>query len=109
ARHQRANVERVVADALGDLLARRLGALEEQAAPELAGLRASPPVLSHVLYQVLAELGGADPGAQVVRRIEARVHVGEVALPAVAKAGRLGQPVGVALRRAAVRREPRPE
>ena len=52
--------------------------------------------------EVLPQLRRADPGAQVVGRVEARVHVGEVVLGRVADAGRLGQPLGVAAGRAAV-------
>ena len=63
----------------GDLLARGLRALEEEVAQELAGRRVAPPVLADRLDQVAAELGRADPGAEVVGRVEAGVHVGEVA------------------------------
>ena len=38
--------------------------------------------------QVRAELGGADPGAEVVGRVEAVVHVGQVAVGPVAEPGR---------------------
>ena len=56
-----------------------------------------------------AHLGGADPGPQVVGGVEAGVHVGEVVRGRVPDAGRGGQPLLVALRRAAVRREAAPE
>src|SRR5205085_4978636 len=54
-------------------------------------------------------LSGADPCTQVVRRVEAGVHVGEVAVAAVADAGRLGKELLVAGGGAAVVREARPE
>jgi prepilin-type processing-associated H-X9-DG protein len=57
----------------------------------------------------VAQLRGADPRAQVVGRVEAGVHVGEKRVRAVTDTGGGGQPLGVALRGAAVVREPRPE
>ena len=52
---------------------------------------------------------GADPGAQVVGRVEARVHVREVCIGAVADTGRLAEALGVAVRSAAVLVEAAPE
>src|SRR3954447_4989377 len=106
---QWSGVERVEADAVGDLLARGPRALAEELAEELAGRRAAPPVLADRLDQVAPELGRTDPGAEVVGRVEARVHVGEVGVAAVADAGRGGEELLVALGRAAVLGEARPE
>ena len=50
-----------------------------------------------------------DPGAEVVRRIEPGVHVGEMALPGVADAGRGGQLLGVVVAGRARVLEARPE
>src|SRR5947207_11893864 len=106
---ERRRVERVVAEPDGDILARELRPLAKEIGEQLARLRVAPPVLADRVDQVAAELGRADPGAQVVGRVEAGVHVGEVAVAAVADAGRLGQKLLVTLRRAAVAREARPE
>ena len=92
-----------------DLFARRLRALAEQLAQQLAGLGPPPPVLADRLDQMPAELRGADPCAQIVGRVEAGVHVGEVAVAAVADPGRGGEELLVAPRRPAVVCEPRPE
>ena len=59
--------------------------------------------------QVLAQLRRADPGAQVVGRVEARVHVREVVVARVADAGRLADLLRVAVGRAAVLVEACPE
>ena len=68
----------------------------------LAGLGATPPVLADLADQMLPELRRADPGAKVVGRVEAGVHVGEVVLGRIADPGRLGQQLRVAAGRAAV-------
>ena len=54
-------------------------------------------------------MGRADPRPQVVGRIEARVHVREVAVAAVDEAGSGAQALGVTLGAAAVLEEARPE
>ena len=56
-----------------------------------------------------AQLRGADPRAQVVGRVEARIHVGEVRVGAIPDTGRLGQQLFVDAGIAAVGREARPE
>ena len=81
----------------------------EQLAQQVARRLVAPPVLADLTDQVLAHLGRADPRSQVVGRVEAGVHVGDEPVRAVDVAGGLGQPVGVAVRRAAVLGEPRPE
>src|ERR671938_1805683 len=106
---ERLGVEGVVAETGRDLLARGPRALEEEPAQKLAGLRAPPPVLADLAHEVRAELRRADPGAQVVRRVEAGVHVREEPVRAVAQAGRGAQELRVAVGRAAVLAEPRPE
>ena len=53
-----------------------------------------------------AKLRRADPGAEIVGRVEARVHVRQVGVGPVVDAGRRGQPLGVAGRRAAFLGEP---
>ena len=99
----------VEAEAPRDLLAGRLRALAEERAEQVAGLAAAPPVLADLGDEVRAQLGRADPGAQVVGRVEAGVHVREVRVRAVADAGRLGQRLLVAVGRAAVLGEAAPE
>src|SRR5947209_9390820 len=54
-RHERARVERVEAEARGDLLARRLRPLCEQVAQDLARLRSPPPVLAHLAHAQRAQ------------------------------------------------------
>src|SRR5262245_35902844 len=81
---ERRGVERVVAEAGGDLLARELRPLAEEIGEQLAGLRVAPPVLVDGVDQVPTQLRRANPRAQVIGRVEARVHVGEVAVAAVA-------------------------
>src|SRR4029450_6653792 len=76
-RHERSQVEWVVADPLGDLLTRGTRAFPEQLAEHLGGLRAWPPLVADALPHVRAQLGRADPGAKVVGRVEAGVHVGD--------------------------------
>ena len=82
---------------------------QEEAAQELAGCRVVPPVRADRVDQVAAELGRPDPGAKVVGRVEAGVHVGEVGVRAVADAGRGGEPLLVTLGASAGLGEPRPE
>src|SRR4029079_4626335 len=106
---ERGRVERVEAEPRGDVLARRLRALAEELAQQLARLRASPPLLAGLADQVAAELRGADPRTQVVGRVEAGVHVAQVPVAAVADPRRLGQVLLVPSRRAAVVAESRPE
>src|SRR3972149_6519525 len=81
-------VERVEADPGGDLLARRPRPLAEERAQDLARGRRAPPVLPNLAHETGAELRGANPGAQVVGGVEARVHVGKEVLGRVADAGR---------------------
>ncbi len=83
--------------------------LAEEAAQEVAGLRAAPPVGAHVLAQVRAKLGGPDGRPEVVGRIEVRVHVGEVPIGPVREPGRLGQSLRIARARSSVFPESRPE
>ena len=92
-----------------DLLARRASALAEQLPQPLARLRAAPPVLAHLADEMLPQLRGADPGAEVVGRVEAGVHVGEVVLRRIADARGAGEPLGVAAGRPAVVAEAAPE
>src|SRR6266702_1510710 len=106
---ERGGVERVVAEARRDLFARRFRALAEELAQQLARLGAPPPVFADRVDQVPAQLRGADPCAQVVRRVEAGVHVREITVAAVADPGCFGQELLVAARRAAVVGETRPE
>src|SRR5919204_5044343 len=106
---ERLRVERRVAEPGRNLLAGGLRALEEEPAQELAGLGAPPPVLADLAHEVRAELRRADPGAQVVGRVEARVHVREEPVRAVAHPGRGAQELRIAVRRPAVLGEPRPE
>ena len=87
----------------------RLGALAEERAQALARLRARPPLVADLTLQVRAQLGRADPGAEVVGRVEAGVHVREVAIRAVADARRAGQALLVAAGGAAVLAEAAPE
>src|SRR5882762_10957902 len=87
---ERLRVERVEAEPARDLLACRLRALEKQIGEKLARLRVPPPVLAHLARQVLAQLRRTDPGAQVVGRVEACVHVREVVVLPVADARRVG-------------------
>ena len=68
-----------------------------------------PPFLADLALEVGTQLSRADPGAQVVGRVEAGVHVGQVALLAVAHPGRRRKPLGVARRGAAVLAEASPE
>src|SRR5437764_1623886 len=84
---QRAGVERLEADPAGDLLARGLRALVEELAEVVAGLLARPPLVADLALEVRAQLRRADPGAQVVGRGEAGVHVGQGALAAVRDPG----------------------
>src|SRR6516225_8732375 len=104
---QRSGIERVEADALGDLFARGPGPLEEELAEELARCSVAPPLDPHSLDEVTAELGRADPGTQVVRRVKTRVHVGEVGARAVVDPGGGSQPLLVAVRGPADLVEPR--
>src|SRR5688500_4872904 len=94
---QGTGVERLVAQPARDLLARRSRSLEEEAAQPLARLGSPPPVLTRIAEQRLAQLRRADPGAEVVGRVEARVHVREIVLAWIADAGRIGQALGVAV------------
>src|SRR5690348_5073089 len=86
--HERRRVERLVAEAGGSLLAGRLRPLGEERAQHLAGLRTAPPVLADLVDQVRAQLRVANPRTQVVRRVEAGVHVCEVAVTRIADARR---------------------
>src|ERR687888_1703154 len=106
---ERLRVERRVAEPGRNLLAGGLRALEEEPAQELAGLGAPPPVLPDLAHEVRAELRRADPGAQVVGGVEARVHVGEEAVRAVAHPGRGAEQLRVAVGSPAVLGEARPE
>src|SRR5205814_1033265 len=81
----------------------------EKRTKPLAGFLALPPVRADLLLEVGAKLGGANPGAKVVRRVEPRVHVGEVAVRAVAHARRIRQPLGVTGTRPTVLGEAVPE
>src|SRR4051812_32747720 len=99
---ERRRVERLESDPPGDLLARRLRALAEERAEELAGSWAAPPLLADRCDQVAPQLGRADPGAEVVGRVEARIHVGDVGVAAVPDARRLGEELLVPLGGAAV-------
>src|SRR4051794_16006607 len=85
---ERLDIERLETDASGDLLARRAGSLVEQRAQAVAGLSVAPPVLADLAPQVLAELRRADPRAQVVGGVEARIHIDDEVVFAVAQAGR---------------------
>src|SRR3989337_2786943 len=106
---QRARVEGLEAEPGRDLLARRPRPLAEEVAQPRTGFGAPPPVLPDLVDELAAELRRADPGSEVVRRVEARIHVREVVLARVADAGGLGQPLGVAVRSAAVVAEAAPE
>src|SRR3954470_15247189 len=68
---QRPGVVGVVAEPLGDLLARRLGAFGEEAAQEVAGVTLAPPRIAEAVAQERAQLRRAHPGAQVVGGVEA--------------------------------------
>src|ERR671910_1672006 len=94
---QRRRVERVEPEPRGDLLARRPRPLAPEPAQPLARLRPPPPILAHLACEVAAELRRADPRAQVVGRVEARVHIGEIVLIRVPDPGRLGQPLRIAV------------
>src|SRR5581483_5797674 len=59
---ERSDVERVVAEAHGDLLARRPRPLEEEVTQDVARLRAPPPVGADLADQVAAQLRRPDPG-----------------------------------------------
>src|SRR2546430_13746871 len=61
-------------------------------------------VLAELPQQIRPELRRANPRAQVVRGVEARVHVRKVRVGPVGDAGRAGQLLRVAVRRAAVAR-----
>src|SRR5688500_7045258 len=106
---QRFRVVRIEADAGGDLLARRPRSLAEEVAQALSCLGPAPPVLPRVADQELAQLCRADPGTEIVRRVETRVHVREVVLARVTDPGRIGQALGVAGRGTTVVREATPE
>src|SRR6478672_13077095 len=106
---QRLGVERVEPEPAGDLLARRLRPLTEELRQQLAGLRVAPPVLADLADQVRAQLRRPDPGAEVVRRVETGVHVGEVVVTPVADPRRFGQIALVEVGVAAVAGEARPE
>src|SRR3954454_13990480 len=88
---QRLRVQRVEAEASRDLLAGRLRALAEELRQELAGLAIPPPVRTDLVDEVRAQLRGADPRAEVVGGVEARVHVGEVVVLRVPDPRRLGE------------------
>src|SRR6185436_9598347 len=74
-RDERGGVVGLIAQSAGDVLARGLRSLGEERAEDLAGLRAAPPVRSDLLHEMRAKLRVADPGAQVVGRVEAGIHV----------------------------------
>src|SRR5207248_4462265 len=99
----------MVAEPRGDFLTRGPRPLCEERAQAVAGLRVSPPVLADLTDEVIAQLRRADPRPQIVGRVEAPVHVGEVGVGAIANARCLGETLFVAVRRAAVLVEPSPE
>src|SRR5262249_51393237 len=106
---ERSSVVRVEAEPGGDLLARRLRPLEEESPQALAGLRAAPPVRADLLDEPGAQLRGPNPGAEVVGRVEAGVHVGDESVRAVTDAGGVRELLRVTVRRAAVLGEAAPE
>src|SRR6476469_4699768 len=83
---ERTRVERLEAEPAGDLLARRARAREEERTETVARLGVPPPVLAELAAQVRAELRRPDPRAQVVRRVEARIHVRQISVLAIAEA-----------------------
>src|SRR5205807_10108025 len=90
-------------------LARRPRAFAEEAAQELPRPRALPPVLADLTREPRAQLRRPDPRAEIVGRVEPRVHVRQVAALVVAHSGRRRQLLGVAAESAAVLVEARPE
>ena len=59
-----------------------------KASEVVAGLAAAPPILADLAQQPLSQLGGANPGPEVVGGIEACVHVREIRIGAVGDSGR---------------------
>src|SRR5439155_6831552 len=81
----------------------------EQRAQVPAGLLPAPPVVTHLGPKEGTELSRADPGSEIVSRVEAGVHVREEVLRRIGDAGRVGPALRVAVRRAAVIGEAGPE
>src|SRR5207249_6516567 len=76
---------------------------------QLAGLRALPPIRSHLVDQVRAQLRMPDLRPQIVRRIEARIHIPEVAIRRIVNARRGSEPLLIVLARQARVLEGAPE
>ena len=86
-------------DAISSLDGRVPSAKRARSSSPVFGL--APPVLADLVDQVRAKLRVPDPGAEIVGRVEAGIHVGEVAVGRVANARRGGQPLGVVVARQA--------
>src|SRR2546425_981324 len=75
----------------------------------LAGLPRAAPGRPHLAAEMRLQLGRADPGAEVVGRVEVGIHVGEEVRRAIAHARRGGEALLVAVRLRALLGKPRPE
>src|SRR3979411_1272733 len=85
---ERSGVVRLEAETPRDLLAGGPRPLGEQVAQELSCFWAAPPILADLVDEIGTQLRVPDPGAQIVRRIEARIHVREVTVVRIANARR---------------------
>src|SRR5438045_8430622 len=94
---ERRGVVRPEAESSGELVARRTPSLGEEVPQDLARLSTLPPVLADLREEVGAKLRVPDPGAQVVRGVEAGIHVREMTVRVIPHAGRLGESPRVAL------------